>query len=50
MLFRSLDDPQVARLRDEHAIYLVALGRLNVAGLTEATTPVVAQAIAAVTA
>ena len=46
----NLDDPQVARLRDEHAIYLVALGRLNVAGLTEATTPVVAQAIAAVTA
>jgi len=44
----NLDEAQVARLRDEHAVYVVALGRLNVAGLTAATIPVVAKSIAAV--
>ena len=46
----NLDEAQVARLRDDHAVYVVALGRLNVAGLTAATIPVVAKAIAAVIA
>ncbi|NLS13329.1 aspartate/tyrosine/aromatic aminotransferase [Vibrio sp. SM6] len=39
---------QMARLRDEFAIYAVADGRINIAGLTEADIPYVAQAIKAV--
>ena len=39
---------QVDRLRDEFGIYLVGDGRLNVAGLTPETIPVVARAIAEV--
>ena len=46
----NLDDVQIARLRDDHAVYVVALGRLNVAGLTSTNIPVVAKAIAAVVA
>jgi aspartate/tyrosine/aromatic aminotransferase len=46
----NLDDAQIARLRDDHAVYVVALGRLNVAGLTSTNIPVVAKAIAAVVA
>ncbi len=37
----------VARLRADHAIYLVANGRMNVAGLTPANVPAVARAIIA---
>ncbi|MBM3613503.1 MAG: aminotransferase class I/II-fold pyridoxal phosphate-dependent enzyme, partial [Alphaproteobacteria bacterium] len=37
----------VARLREEHGIYLVGNGRMNVAGLTAATVPAVARAILA---
>jgi aromatic-amino-acid transaminase len=46
----NLDDGQIARLRDDHAVYVVALGRLNVAGLTSTNIPVVAKAISAVVA
>ncbi|MBC7137330.1 MAG: aspartate/tyrosine/aromatic aminotransferase [Defluviimonas sp.] len=36
---------QVARLRAEHAIYMLGDSRLNIAGLNAATVPVLAQAI-----
>ena len=39
---------QVATLREDHGIYLVDDGRLNVAGLTPETIPTVARAIAQV--
>jgi aromatic-amino-acid transaminase len=39
---------QVARLRAEHAIYMVGDSRLNIAGLNAATVPVLARAVAAV--
>lgn len=34
--FSGLTKAQVERLRDEHAIYIVGSGRINVAGMTEA--------------
>ncbi len=37
---------QVARLREDHAVYLVEDGRMNIAGLTPATLPRVAEALA----
>lgn len=39
---------QVERLKAEHAIYMVGDSRLNIAGLNEATVPVLARAILAV--
>ncbi len=36
---------QVAKLRDDHAIYMVGDSRINIAGLTDATIPVLAKAI-----
>ncbi|MBS0126441.1 aromatic amino acid transaminase [Thetidibacter halocola] len=36
---------QVARLRDEHAIYMVGDSRLNIAGLNKTTVPILARAI-----
>jgi len=39
---------QVDQLRDEYGIYLVGDGRINVAGLTRETIPVVARAVAEV--
>ncbi|WP_158965271.1 amino acid aminotransferase [Chachezhania sediminis] len=36
---------QIRYLRDEHAVYMVGDSRMNVAGLTEAAVPVLAQAI-----
>ena len=39
---------QVMRLRDEHAIYLPASGRINIAGLTPETVPIFVAALAAV--
>ncbi|MFN0115116.1 MAG: aromatic amino acid transaminase [Paracoccaceae bacterium] len=39
---------KVARLRDEHAIYMVGDSRMNVAGLNAETVPVLARAIVAV--
>jgi len=41
-------DEQIARLRDEFGVYIVGGGRLNMAGLTDASIPRVARAIAAV--
>jgi aromatic-amino-acid transaminase len=49
-MFSLIDasEAQVERLRAEHAIYMVADGRLNIAGLSAAAVPVLAQAIRAV--
>jgi len=44
----GLSDGQVGRLRDEFAVYVVAGGRINVAGLTAANLDPVCAAIAAV--
>ncbi len=41
---------EVARLRDDHGIYMVADGRMNIAGLNAGTVPVLARAIAATVA
>lgn len=41
---------QVVRLRDEHGVYVIDDGRMNVAGLTPETIPTVAKAIAEVLA
>jgi aromatic-amino-acid transaminase len=38
---------QVARLRDDHGIYMVGDSRMNIAGLNAATVPVLARAIVA---
>jgi len=43
-------DAQIARLRDEFAVYIVGGGRLNIAGLTDASIPRVAEALATVLA
>ncbi|WP_044006174.1 aromatic amino acid transaminase [Jannaschia sp. CCS1] len=39
---------QVDALREDHAVYVVGDGRMNVAGLTEQTVPIVARAMAQV--
>jgi aspartate/tyrosine/aromatic aminotransferase len=44
----GLTDDQLKCLRDEHAVYLVSRGRINMAGLSTAKIPVVAKAVAAV--
>ena len=44
----GLTDEQLKRLRDEHAVYLVARGRINMAGLSATKIHVVAKAVAAV--
>ncbi|HGG63488.1 MAG TPA: aromatic amino acid aminotransferase, partial [Rhodobacteraceae bacterium] len=36
---------QVERLRAEHGIYMIGDSRMNIAGLNEATIPVLAKAI-----
>lgn len=46
--FSGLTKEQVATLREEHAIYIVGSGRINVAGLTPANIGHVAEAIAKV--
>ncbi len=46
--FSGLDRQQVARLRDEHAVYVVGSGRLNVAGMTGNNMPRLCDAIAGV--
>ncbi len=43
----GLSAEQVSRLREEHAVYVVRGGRINVAGLTDATVGPVADALAA---
>lgn len=46
----GLTTGQVARLRDEHAVYVVGKGRINVAGFTPANLDPFADALAAVIA
>ena len=46
----GLDAHQVARLKDEHGVYVVGKGRINVAGFTRANLPVFADALARVVA
>lgn len=46
--FSGLTPLQVDRLRNEHAIYIVGSGRINVAGMTEANLPRLCDAVAAV--
>jgi aspartate/tyrosine/aromatic aminotransferase len=46
----GLTTHQVAQLRDEHAVYVVGHGRINVAGLTAANLDPFADALAAVVA
>ena len=46
--FSGLNKSQVARLKDEFAIYIVGSGRISVAGLTKNNIPVVCKAIAQV--
>ncbi|WP_417625545.1 aromatic amino acid transaminase [Pararhodobacter aggregans] len=42
------DDTQIERLREEYGVYIVGGGRLNMAGLTEESIPMVARGIAAI--
>ena len=44
----GLSEEQVAKLREEHAIYMIGDSRFNVAGLSEKVIPIVAKAIVAV--
>ena len=44
----GLTENDVERLRDDHAIYIVGSGRINVAGMTEQNIPVLCDAISAV--
>jgi aromatic-amino-acid transaminase len=46
----GLTEAQVVRLRDEDGIYMVGDSRINIAGLNARTVPVLARAIARVTA
>jgi aspartate/tyrosine/aromatic aminotransferase len=46
--FSGLSKDQVHRLRDEHAIYIVDSGRINVAGITPTNVETLAKAIASV--
>ena len=47
--FSGLTKDQVERLRNEHAVYIVGSGRINVAGITEDNVDYLCQAIAKVT-
>ena len=44
----GLSEEQVAKLREEHAIYMIGDSRFNVAGLNEQLIPIIAKAIVAV--
>lgn len=46
----GLAKDQVLKLREDHAIYVVEDSRINVAGLNKANIPIIAQAVAQVTA
>ncbi len=46
--YSGLSDEQVKRLREEHAIYIVSGGRINVAGMTGTNMNVLCTAIASV--
>ena len=43
----GLSTDQVTKLREDHGVYMVEDSRINLAGLTDATIPVAAEAIAA---
>lgn len=47
--FSGLTSEQVSRLREEHSIYIVSSGRINVAGMTESNMRPLCEAIASVT-
>lgn len=47
--FSGLTKQQVQKLKDDYAIYIVGSGRINVAGMTDATMASLCDAIAAVT-
>lgn len=46
--FSGLNKAQVARLKDEFAVYIVGSGRISVAGMTKTNMPVICKAIAQV--
>jgi aspartate aminotransferase/aromatic-amino-acid transaminase len=46
--FSGLTPAQVERLRNEHAVYIVGSGRINVAGMTTSNMNALCQAVAAV--
>lgn len=46
--FSGLTKEQVAKLKDEHGVYIVGSGRISVAGMTKQNMPVICKAIAAV--
>ncbi len=46
--FSGLGKEEVARLRDEHAIYMMGTGRMNVAGMNEGNLERICDAVAAV--
>lgn len=46
--FSGLTKDQVQTLRDDHAVYIVGSGRINVAGMTETNMPALCDAVAAV--
>ena len=46
--YSGLSEEQVKRLREEHAIYIVSGGRINVAGMTGANMNVLCTAITSV--
>lgn len=46
--FSGLSKEQVAKLKDEHAVYIVGSGRISVAGMTKNNMPVICKAIASV--
>lgn len=48
--FSGLNATQARQLRDEHAVYIVDSGRINIAGLNDGNLGAVADAIAAVSA
>jgi len=46
----GLSEAQVNTLRDQHGIYMVGDSRINIAGLNARTVPILAKAIAQLTA
>ncbi|GGI75366.1 aminotransferase [Shewanella hanedai] len=46
--FSGLSKEQVAKLKDEHGVYIVGSGRISVAGMTKNNMPVICKAIASV--
>jgi len=46
--FSGLNPDQVKRLKEEHAVYIVSSGRINVAGMNATTMPALCKAIRAV--